>query len=248
MRTVMIDLHNHTPYVPTDYHVPQATFEEVADAAVAAGVDILGVTDHFTLDGIPAIERAVDGRLLVLPGAEIKTSLGPDEAHLIALFDPADAGEAFAELMHVLGLCDPFPAADLAHLVVERDPVEVAIAVETLGGMCHLGHADRRFGDYRLLDSPAFLRLLRLAPLSAVEFVELDLAEVSPEQLGGLPCIWSSDAHSPAEMGRRATVLEMEELSFQGVRGALAAMRGSARSLEASAAQRPEPTSRPDTA
>jgi PHP family Zn ribbon phosphoesterase len=110
----------------------------------------------------------------------------------------------------------------LHRVTVEHDPVETVRAIEALGGICHIAHADRRFGDYRLLDRPLLRRLLEESPVAAVELIHSS-NEDAVHALTERPvcCIASSDAHSPAEMGRRRTELVLSEPTLKGLKDAL---------------------------
>ena len=223
MRSYTIDLHNHMPLERTDYRGPLSTSgADVVAAAVAAGIDVLGVSDHYSLAFFRRVHEAAVGLpLLVLPGVEVRLSWGEDEAHLIALFPPESAEERFAGLMAALGM-EGAPADDPLHrIIIEYDPVDAARAIEALGGMCHVAHVDRWFGAYRLLDRPLLRRLVEDAPIVALEFLDLENAS----RLGGLEnavaCIRSSDSHHCDEIGRRSSVVEADEPSFAGIRRAL---------------------------
>ncbi|MBE0476422.1 MAG: hypothetical protein IBX62_04900 [Coriobacteriia bacterium] len=231
MPTRRVDLHNHTPYVYADYHRPEASAEEVVAAAADAGIDVFGATDHFS---VAFCRRLIEvaawraagggGRVLVLPGAELKVRHGDDEVHLIALFPPDGSLEKrFDTLTLMLDLPTPVAHVErLADVVCARDPVEVARAVATLGGVCHVGHADRRFGEYCLVDRPVLGRLAAEPSVSAVEMLDPRLAH---GRLSSATIIRSSDAHSPEEIGRRTAELPMPELSFEGLRRALRSER-----------------------
>jgi len=231
MRPYTVDLHNHMPLARTDYRGPLETSgEDVVRAAVTAGIDVLGVSDHFSLDFFRRAHEAAAGLpLLVLPGVEMRLSWGEDEAHLVALFPPARAEDRFADLMSVLGI-DPASLQDPLHrIVVEYDPVDAARAIEGLGGMCHVAHVDRWFGAYRLLDRPLLMRIVVDAPVVALEFLDLENAARLGELAERVACIRSSDSHHCDEIGRRSSVVEAEERSFEGIRRALLLSRGVAR-------------------
>jgi PHP family Zn ribbon phosphoesterase len=232
MRTYTVDLHSHTPHVSGDYRGPVGTAPtDLVIAALDAGIDVLAVSDHFSVAYAEKVGVAADDerirsgrRLTVLPGAELKISWREDEVHLIAIFEPGRAESRFASLQLVLGMTPGEDPAMLHRVCVEHDPVSVARAIAALGGICHIAHADRRFGDYRLLDRPLMRRLLHEAPIAAVELIYSSNESVV-EGLAAHPvcCISSSDAHSPAEMGRRRTELVLSEPTFQGLRAALEA-------------------------
>lgn len=228
MTSCTIDLHNHMPLERTDYRGPLHTsgFDVVA-AASAAGIDVLGVSDHFSLDFFRRVhEAAIGSPLLVLPGAEARLSWGEDEVHLVALFPPDVAETGFAGWMAALGVDARAFEGPLHRLVIEADPVLAIRAAQGCGGMCHVAHVDRWFGAYRLLDRPLLGRIVDEAPVVALEFLDHDNAG----RIGGLAdriaCIRSSDSHHCGEIGRRSSMLEAGSLTFEGVRDALTRARG----------------------
>lgn len=230
MSVYAIDLHNHMPLERADYRGPMDTSgHDVASAALAAGIDVLGVTDHFSLGFFRSVHEAAAGLpLLVLPGVEVRLSWGTDEAHLVALFRPEDAETGFAGLMAALGDRAACSSPWLHRVVIEHDPVEAARVIDELGGMCHIAHVDRYFGDYRLLDAPLLLRIVEEAPIVAVEFLDLANARLLGDHAGRVACIRSSDSHHCDEIGQRHSRLEADERSFDGIRAALVRARGAA--------------------
>jgi PHP family Zn ribbon phosphoesterase len=226
-----VDLHNHSPHATGDYKGPDETDgRDIVVAAVGAGVDVLAVSDHFSVGYAVRVAEAADAHLaqtgrslLVLPGAELKLTWRGDEVHLIVLFPPDRADRLFRGLLVVLGLADDDLAPErLHHIKVEHDPAEVARIVDALGGMSHVAHADRWFGDYRLLGRPILEHLLRTSPIAAVEF--LDIGASAELLTRDVACIQASDSHHPAEIGRRSTSLVMDEPTFDNLRLALATM------------------------
>lgn len=228
MTAYAIDLHNHMPLERTDYRGPLDTSgSDVVRAAMAAGIDALGVSDHFSLDFFRCVHEAAEGLpLLVLPGVEARLSWGEDEAHLVALFPPDDAEERFAGLMTALGMDGASREDPLHRIVIEHDPVHAARVIESLGGMCHVAHVDRWFGAYRLLGRPLLRRIVQEAPIVALEFIDLGNAPLLEGLLADVACIRSSDSHHCDEIGRRSSVVEADELTFQGIRRALEGARG----------------------
>ncbi|MDI6900617.1 MAG: PHP-associated domain-containing protein [Anaerosomatales bacterium] len=229
MAEYTLDLHNHTPLIPGDYRGRlDTTPAEIVRAALDAGIDVLGVTDHFSAAYAPRIVQAADDvwreegrRLHIIPGAEIKIRRDGDEAHLIALFAAGSAERRLSALLAVLGLPDPAaPLEGLPALSVSYDPLVAARAIDTLGGLCIVGHADRTFGEYRLSESPLVGELMASPHVSAIEMIDHACLGTLP---GGsdVACVQSSDAHAPGEMGRRTTRLSMSEPTLEGLRDAL---------------------------
>ena len=85
----MIDLHAHSS-VSDGTESPA----ELVAAGVAAGLDVLAITDHDSTAGwVPAFEAAEGTGLTVLPGMELSTQLDGASVHLLAyLIDPAHPG------------------------------------------------------------------------------------------------------------------------------------------------------------
>lgn len=85
----LIDLHAHSS-VSDGTESPA----ELVAAAVAAGLDVVAVTDHDSTAGwVPAFEAAEGTGITVLPGMELSTQLDGASVHLLAyLIDPAHPG------------------------------------------------------------------------------------------------------------------------------------------------------------
>jgi PHP family Zn ribbon phosphoesterase len=226
MTSYAIDLHNHMPMPGGDYKgSSDTTGDDVVRAALAAGLDVLGVSDHFALGFFHRVHEAAAGTgLLVLPGAELRLSWGGEEAHLIATFEPTRANEHFTALLDALGFCDAHRAVRPQHVVIEHDPVAVARLVDEMGGMTHVAHVDRCFGPYRLLGGDLLRRLVEDSPVTALEFLDLDSAAELGDLSARVARIRCSDSHHVDEIGRRRTIVEADELSFEGVRDALRRM------------------------
>jgi len=85
----LIDLHAHSS-VSDGTESPA----ELVAAAVAAGLDVVAITDHDSTAGwVPAFEAAEGTGITVLPGMELSTQLDGASVHLLAyLIDPAHPG------------------------------------------------------------------------------------------------------------------------------------------------------------
>jgi len=230
MAALQLDLHTHSPLIPADYRGPvETTARSIVEAAVDAGLGLIAITDHFSVRYVHNIADAArrfsdesGDELTVLAGAEIKVRWGADEAHLIALLPPDSYAARFDEIAWAFGIDqNAIHVSDLPAVKVEAHPCEVARRVAGLGGLCHIGHADRYFGEYRLLDSPLFDELASDDAIVVVELVDPANAAEVRRRAPGIPLIASSDAHSPAEIGRRRTTLRLDEASFAGLVRAL---------------------------
>lgn len=227
MAVYSIDLHNHMPVPDADYRGPMdTTGHDVVRAALAARVDALGVSDHFSLGFFRHVHSAAAGTgLLVLPGAEVRLAIGEDEAHLIAVFPPERAEDRFSAFMSALGFVERTRVDRLHRVVVQFDPVQAARAISDLDGICVVAHVDRWFGEYRLLGRPLLRRLVSEAPCAALEFVDIGNATMLGDWAAGVSLVQSSDSHHVDEIGRRVSAIEARELSYEGIREALCPAR-----------------------
>lgn len=65
------DIHVHTP-ASHDYLSGGVGYQGVADAINASDIDVVAITDHWTLDGYRELKKLVSEEKLLLPGIEIK--------------------------------------------------------------------------------------------------------------------------------------------------------------------------------
>ena len=80
------DLHTHSKLSDGS-----STPEELIAEAVALGLSAVALTDHNTMDGLPAFLAAAEGQnILAIPGVEFSVDYEGTELHLLGLFiDPA---------------------------------------------------------------------------------------------------------------------------------------------------------------
>jgi hypothetical protein len=76
-----VDLHTHTFFSDG-----QLTPEELVDHALAREVAILGITDHDTVEAMPRTLAAGEGRLRIVPGIEISSTLDGHDLHMLGYF------------------------------------------------------------------------------------------------------------------------------------------------------------------
>ena len=89
------DLHTHSVFSDGTY-----TPAELIDAAMAAGLSAIALTDHNTVDGLPDFLAAAAGKpILAIPGAEFSVDYNGKELHLLGLFIPQAHFSTVADLM-----------------------------------------------------------------------------------------------------------------------------------------------------
>ena len=202
-----VDLHIHTPR-SFCYSDKSITAGQIVEAALAKGLDAIAVTDHNVLD---ASLRARD--------------LSTKSGHFLALFEP---GTPLVELRKVLANIG-IKTEDWgdAAVFVEGTVEEIFPKIVAHGGLVIAAHIERWPSGF--LET----KELKKAKLAIHDNPDLSALEITVaadkdawnrgEQRGfrrKMACIQGSDAHSPAEIGRRPVFIRMEEISIAGLRKA----------------------------
>lgn len=187
-----VDLHSHTMWSGDSTTTP----DEVAEAVVEAGIDVLCITDHNTIRGATELASQLPCRVIV--GEELRTHAG----EIIGLFlteriavgtPPADAARAIRGQGGIVYIPHPF------------DPMRRNMAEPALHELAHAGLIDA----VEVLNAKTSLRSLNeRAAAFAVEF--------------GLAAGAGSDAHVPLALG--SAYVEMPD--FDGPADFLAKLRG----------------------
>ncbi len=239
LRRLRADLHIHTCLSPCGELAmsPRA----VVQAALGAGLDIIAVTDHNTMENVDAVVAAAGVRLTVLPGIELTTS---EEAHILGLFE---AGAAFGPFQEEVFRNLPEIAAkrkfeedqvlvDAEDYVTGFSPrclfgatlfsLHDAVAlIHAHGGLAVASHIDR--GSFSIISQLGFI-----PPGLGLEAVELspraglDGAREAFGLDGDLPIVRFSDAHKPEEIGAAVTEFLVASLSLAEIRLALTGQGG----------------------
>ncbi|MFW6027128.1 MAG: PHP domain-containing protein, partial [Candidatus Woesearchaeota archaeon] len=106
------DLHTHTPSDPhftfQDFD-PNDRKEEFAriyvDQLIEKGMDIIGVTEHNSVEWIEILKDAAkETSLKIFPGFEISANSGSSGVHLICLFNPETDKDTLDDIITQLGL------------------------------------------------------------------------------------------------------------------------------------------------
>jgi 3',5'-nucleoside bisphosphate phosphatase len=176
-----IDLHVHTLF--SDGTLAP---HEVVACAVDRGLNVLGITDHDTVEGVPEALAAAEGTpLRIVPGIEISAHLGDRELHILGYFlDPYDNDllRTLAQLrqqrldraIQMVGKLQDlgFPLSwervlDLAGEGVVGRP-HVARALQEAGYVHSLQEA---FDDYLSQERPAYVPRHKMTPAQAIELI-----------------------------------------------------------------------------
>lgn len=217
------DLHVHTPESYDYTKRGEVNFQQWAAGVVASGVQVVAVTDHNTPNGIEQARVALGDRSALFPGVELTVSPG---VHLLVVFDPGVGRDQVAALLTRCNL----PVPDWGSRET-RSPMSVEDAMREarqMGGLCILAHVDAENGVLKEVAPSGALRdLLRSPDLAAIE-VKHDDSDLLKYVDGTIPnylpptgrCtqIWSSDAHTPSDIGARSTWIKMTAPTLEGLR------------------------------
>ena len=211
MRTVFVDLHNHSCLSPCgeDEMVPAL----VAGLHKLAGVDVAALTDHNTTRNCPAFFEAAEAYgLSPLAGMELTTA---EDIHVVCLFLTCEEAAAFEEkvyehrvlIKNKVNIFGNQLIVDANDQVIGEDPyylpnattlsLEEAYDLATsMGGVCHPAHVDR--------PSNGLIAILGDVPEHpAYRFAEFnDPANIEPyrekyQRFRDMKVIYGSDAHRP---------------------------------------------------
>ncbi len=215
-----VDLHIHTS-ASVCYSEPSATPEAIVEAALAAGLDGIAITDHNSAAGIDGVRAAADGRLAVFPGVEITTKNG----HFLALFEMDTETACIEEFLDYAGI-EKNGRGD-AHTVAADETVETLKKIQEWGGIVIAAHIDRWPSGF--MESKTTRRQKKtIHECRYLDALEITISADRQKWLEGtvrdfpLPraCIQGSDAHKPEEVGRRPVYIKLTTPNLPALRQA----------------------------
>lgn len=224
---VKVDLHNHSCLSPCGDD--ELTPALLAVEAMEQGIEILALSDHNCARNLPAFDQACQlCSIMGLFGIEVTTV---EEVHVLTLFEKLKDAMEFGKFIEFLlppikndiRLFGNQLVVNLEGEVLERvekllittsgisfgEVVEEALSRDALVIPAHID----RYANSVL----ANLGFLPDLPYSALEAIRLPIqAETYHKTI-----LTSSDAHCLAQVGRRSCFLELEEISFEGLKAGL---------------------------
>jgi len=217
-----VDLHIHTPK-SVCYSDISATPEQITDAALAAGLEAIAITDHNSVEAVEDMRQvASGGGLSIFPGIELSTVGG----HILALFALDTPMEKLQSFLIYVGLDRP-QWGDAIH-VANGDTEEVLQKIDEWGGLAIAAHVERWPSGFLETNQPRHVKAAIHASdyLSALEItIPQNKAQWNAGAMRGYPkkraCTQSSDAHSLDEIGRRPLCVWMESISLDALRRAI---------------------------
>jgi len=221
------DFHVHSPGSYDFVGRETVTAEEWVQAALAAEVKAVAVTDHNTGEYVTKVVEAAKGTsLVVLPGVELSVSPG---VHILALFDPDKPLTCAANL--VANCSIPDEKVGQRDALCPRSLRDVLKLATDRGAICIAAHVDGPDGlAVVLLQGQELLEIVQNPCLAAIEAKDLEAPLLtffrnnrcqSGRSTHGLPVVTFSDAHSLRKIGSSFTWLKLTRPTAEGIRLAL---------------------------
>jgi PHP family Zn ribbon phosphoesterase len=217
-----LDLHIHTPE-SVCYSNGKVKAGDIVQAALAAKLDAIAVTDHNSVKGIDNLRKAArDTELVIIPGVELTTKHG----HFIALFEVDTPTDELNNFLDDVGL-DTQGRGD-AHTVI-ADDIETALQkIKKHGGIAIAAHIDRWPSGF-LETKDSRKRKQEIHENEYLDAIEITIPKNRKTwengEVRGYPmkraCIQGSDAHNPAEIARRTVYIRMDTVKLTEIKKAL---------------------------
>ena len=216
-----VDLHVHTPESMC-YSDKSVTPEQIVDAAVVAGLEVIAVTDHNTVEAIDDIRKVAGKKgLFVFPGIELSTKGG----HVIAIFELDTPVERLRDFLGYVGVAGE--GWGDATIMAGGGIEEVFQKIVERGGIAIAAHIERWPSGFLETNEPRRVKVSIHSSkyLSALEItISKNRSLWNAGQVRNYPkkyaCIQGSDAHALGEIGRRPVYIQMERVGLAALRAA----------------------------
>lgn len=240
MKTYRADLHIHTVLSPCGSL--EMSPDNIVQAALNKGLDIIGIADHNSTRQCEVIKKLGEEKgLFVLCGAEVNTK---EEVHCLAFFEEKDQLNDFQEYLdHNLPVVKNKPALFGDQVWVDaKNNIQGEEERLLIVGLCRsIDEVAEKVGNGGGIFVPAHVDRLRNSVTSQLGFMPPDLQVTALEisrvaklkqlfeeykWLKNYRLITNSDAHVPEDIGAGYSILLMEDLSFTEVKMALSHQKG----------------------
>ncbi len=239
LRYFKADLHIHTCLSPCSEW--EMSPRKIVKKSIEKNLDIIAICDHNSAENVRAAKRSGEAQgLNVLPGMEICSR---EEVHMLALFDDVEQALTMQEYVyaHLVGENRPEVfgyqvianendevLGEVSRLLIgatELSLHDIVVKIHNLDGICIASHVDRP--SFGIINQLGFIPPDLLIDGVEVSF-RLPLGEARKKLPGmmNLPCISSSDAHFPDDIGKTKTVFVLAEPTLEEIRLALKGNNG----------------------
>ncbi len=241
MALVYADLHIHSILSPCADRlmIPQNIYSKM----LQAGINTFAVCDHNSTKNVRAFYefgRECYPKILFLPGIEIETE---EEVHIVGLFPNLESAETVGEIIRETlkegikkkDFLEPQSIINSRGEIIGEEEKALYLSSELdLESAVELLHKYDAIAIASHIDRPSFsvtsqlgfipenlFDALEISPISVKrvsekrEFIMSDRVYTIPDNM---PIITSTDSHSLDEIGQVRTLLNVEELTFEGIK------------------------------
>jgi len=217
-------LKRHSRPLPTNTEMEYN--REIVEACIAAGIEVIAVTDHYRIrESVSLIQAAESAGLTAFPGFEAETK---DGVHFLCLFEPGTSAEVIQAKINDCGVhsdAEPSPAG-------KYDCEELLTEAERWGGVCIAPHVIKEKGLLRVLKGQTRVRVWKNRLLLArsipgrVKGAPDDLRPIlensdSQHRRERMPAILNAeDVSSRTDFSKlgAVTLIKMSKISIEGLR------------------------------
>ncbi len=108
--------------------------QQLLDAALSAGIEVIGLADHGSVEGVDAIRTLFNQKgIVVFPGFEIASS---EKIHFVCLFDETKTSQELERILGRLDLLDPEDGI----LPTNLTAIQLIDKVNEIGGFIYAAH------------------------------------------------------------------------------------------------------------
>jgi PHP family Zn ribbon phosphoesterase len=234
LRYFSADLHIHTCLSPcSDWEMSP---KKIVAKSIEKQLDIIAICDHNSAENVQAVMHLGEKMgLCVLPGMEICSK---EEVHILGLFNAAEQAQAMQEFVYA-----HLPGENKAEvfgyqvIIDEEDEIrgevsrlligasrlslqDIVAKVHKLGGLSIASHVDRP--SFGIIGQLGFIPTdLSLDGLEVSYRLPLNEVRKKIPGIVNFPCISSSDAHFPEDIGKAKTIFALSAPTFDEIRMAL---------------------------
>jgi len=198
------------------YSDDSVTAQDIVEAALAARLEVMAVTDHNTIAGVDDIRKAAEKHgLYIFPGVELTTQDG----HFLALFETDISTDELVDFLDYSGI-NRNGWGD-AHTVAGDETIVTLKKVHERGGIAIAAHIDRWPSGF--METKATRKHKReIHESEYLDALEITIPQTRHAWKNGetrdfplkRACIQGSDAHNPEEIARRPVYIRMETVSL----------------------------------
>jgi ABC-type lipoprotein export system ATPase subunit len=222
------DLHFHTP-ASFDYADKSITNQQLVDCLIQAGLRVVAITDHHTIDvkRIEELRTLGAGKITFLPGIELRDDHGGDPIHYICIFpEDCDLNHVWTTLQGSLGLTPPAIIKKGGNEKVYVPIEEGAKETRRLGGVVSIHAGDKSNSIESIKNKQQFQQRIKfditknfvdLMEIGQIKDVDRHYNTIFPATGLDKPLILCSDNHKVTEYATKLPLWFRADPTFRGL-------------------------------